>query len=250
MPVWHNMHYFLWGKPRYLSNMLPGMYESFLATSLERASDMGYNGSRWGKMTDPSGRSAPGEINSLLIWQQPHPMFFADQEYRMASEGGKKAVLEKWDNILHFSADYMASFAWWNESASWYDLGPPMYPSSENTSPNITINPTFELAYWQFGLEVAIDWKERLQQPVPEAWRTVRENMAPLPTDARNGSNTYVTYQGIPDMWNNETYSKLYHSTQPCYLYMGSQSDLPSIRPSFNGGTARVHALAVVLDAC
>jgi hypothetical protein len=29
-------------------------------------------------MTDPTGRSTTGEINSLLIWQQPHPLYFAE----------------------------------------------------------------------------------------------------------------------------------------------------------------------------
>ena len=50
-----------------------------------------------------------------------------------------------------------------------YGLGPLMYPSSENTSPNSTYNPTFELAYWQFGLKIASDWKVRQGISVPES---------------------------------------------------------------------------------
>ena len=64
------------------SRSLPSTYTTFLPSSLLRASSMGYSGARWPKMTDPTGRSAPGEINSLLIWQQPHPMYFAEIEYR------------------------------------------------------------------------------------------------------------------------------------------------------------------------
>ena len=35
-------------------------------------------------MTDLLGRSAPGEVNELLIWQQPHPLVFAEYAYRAA----------------------------------------------------------------------------------------------------------------------------------------------------------------------
>jgi hypothetical protein len=34
-------------------------------------------------------------------------------------------VLERWDPILEATADYMASYAWYNESSGNYDLGPP-----------------------------------------------------------------------------------------------------------------------------
>jgi hypothetical protein len=72
-----------------------------------------------------------------------------------------------------------------------------MYPSSENTAPNITINPTFELAYWNFGLTIAAQWKSRQNISVPSTWTHVAQNMAPLPTV----NSTYSIYEGIPDMW-------------------------------------------------
>lgn len=170
------------------------MYDQFLQSSYDRAALQGYRGARWGKMTDPTGRSAPGEINSLLIWQQPHPMYFAEIEYRSYPNN---TTLESWDEILTASADFMASFAWYNETTGVYDLGPPVYPVSESTSPNATINPTFELAYWRFGLDVAIKWKERQELSVPEEWLMVRDKLAPLPIV----NDTYPVYEGIPDMW-------------------------------------------------
>jgi hypothetical protein len=145
-------------------------------------------------MSDPTGRSAPGEINSLLIWQQPHPFYFAELEYR---EFPTPATLKKWDEILTHSADFMTSFPWWNTSTNVYDLGPPMYPVSENTAPNATINPTFELAYWRFGLRIAGEWKKRQGFDVPESWQHVTDNLAPLPTF----NETYPVYEGIPNMW-------------------------------------------------
>lgn len=194
--------------------MYPDMYNRFLPTSLQRAEEMGYTGARWGKMMDTNGRSAPGEINSFLIWQQPHPLFLADQEYRFATPEGKRQVLEKWAEIVDVTAEWMASFAWWNVTTNRYDLGPPMYPSSENTDPATTLNPTYELAYWAFGLQVAADWRERLNKSVPAKWLDVRDKLAPLPTGSFDGTETYVICEGLENMWGNITYSKSSSTTR------------------------------------
>ena len=194
MNLWNSLHFARWGRWPLLWRSTPGVYDRFLESSLERARLQGYEGARWGKMTDPEGRSAPGEINSLLIWQQPHPMYFAEVEYRAFPN---LTTLEKWDKVLTATADFMASFAFFNESTGVYDLGPPIYPVSENTNPNTTINPTFELTYWRFGLDVARRWKERQGLPVPEKWITVRNNLAPLPV----AGGAYAVYEGIPGMW-------------------------------------------------
>ncbi|ESZ96376.1 hypothetical protein SBOR_3208 [Sclerotinia borealis F-4128] len=154
----HNHFDLLW-------RSMPKMYEQFLNSSRDRASLQGYQGARWGKMSDPTGRSAPGGINSLLIWQQPHPMYFAEIEYRSFPN---ETTLRKWDDILTATAYFMVSFAWYNVTTGVYDLGPPVYPVSENTTPNATINPSFELAYWRFGLDVAMSWKQRQMQSIPE----------------------------------------------------------------------------------
>ncbi|KAB5582518.1 Six-hairpin glycosidase-like protein [Coniochaeta sp. 2T2.1] len=191
MLLWHTLPFALWKQFPLFWRSQPTTYHRFLSSSLDRAAAQGYRGARWGKMTDPTGRSAPGEINSLLIWQQPHPMYLAETEYRAYPNA---SVLEHWDEILTATADFMASFAWHNTSTGRYDLGPPMYPVSENTPPNSTINPTFELAYWRFGLDIAARWKQRLNKPVPQEWITVRDNLAPLPVQ----DDTYVTYEGIP----------------------------------------------------
>lgn len=194
MVFWHLMHFPRWGHFDLLWRSVPRIYEQFLPSSFDRARLQGYQGARWGKMTDPSGRSAPGEINSLLIWQQPHPMYFAETQYRMFPND---TTLRAWDDILTATADFMVSFAWFNNSTGVYDLGPPMYPVSETGNPNATVNPTFELAYWRFGLDIAIRWKERQEHVAPKAWFMVRDNLAPLPVI--NG--TYSVYEGIPNMW-------------------------------------------------
>ncbi|KAI5928276.1 Six-hairpin glycosidase-like protein [Camillea tinctor] len=198
MVIWHLLHFSRWDKFPLLWRSIPNMYSQFLDSSIDRARLQGYDGARWGKMTDPTGRSAPGEINSLLIWQQPHAMYFAELEYRAFPN---ETTLTNWDGILTSTADFMASYAFFNQSTKVYDLGPPMYPASENTNPNATINPAFELAYWRFGLDIAITWKERQNASVPAKWADVRDNLAPLPI----ADDAYAVYEGIPDMWEDQT---------------------------------------------
>lgn len=193
MTFWHLAHWTVWNKWNLYDRSI-GVYERFMPSSYDRAKQQGYQGARIGKMFDPSGRSAPGEINSLLIWQQPHPMWFAENEWRKSPT---QKTLQKWDEVLTGVADFMASYAWYNQSTKVYDLGPPMYPVSENTNPNQTINPTFELAYWRFGLDVAAKWKTRQQRAVPASWRTVKDNLATFPIQ----DNAYVLYEGVEDMW-------------------------------------------------
>lgn len=194
MNLWHTLSFARWNRFPLMWRSLPAMYRQFLPSAVARARRQGYEGARWGKMTDPSGRSAPGEINALLIWQQPHPMYFAETEYRAFPNA---STLAHWDGVLAATADFMASYAFFNQSTGVYDLGPPLYPVSENTNPNATRNPAFELAYWRFGLDVAVRWRERQGRAVPPAWVAVRDNLAPLPMV--NG--TYAVYEGIGGMW-------------------------------------------------
>ncbi|KAH9907977.1 Six-hairpin glycosidase-like protein [Xylariomycetidae sp. FL2044] len=198
MILWHLLQFSRWGQFPLVWRSLPNMYHRFLESSLERAERQGYEGARWGKMSDPTGRSAPGEINSLLIWQQPHPMYFAELEYRSYPHD---TTLKKWDGILTATADFMAYYAFFNESTKVYDLGPPMYPASENTNPNATVNPAFELAYWRFGLDIAIEWKKRQDLEFPGKWAEVRDNLAPLPV----ADDAFAVYEGVPGMWENTT---------------------------------------------
>lgn len=88
-----------------------------------------------------------------------------------------------------------------------------MYPVSENTNPNTTINPTFELAYWRFGLDIAIKWKKRQGKSVPVDWIKVRDKLAPLPIV----DGTYPLYEGVPSMWiDNATTNDVSHIPSPC----------------------------------
>lgn len=209
MVFWHLGNWARWNKWDLLNRSL-GVYERFIPSSIERAQRQGYAGARLGKMSDPSGHSAPGEINSLLIWQQPHSMYFAELEYRYSPTDD---VLRKWDYVLDQLASWMVSYSWWNVSTQVYDLGPPMYPSSENTNPNATYNPTFELAYWRFGLKIASDWKSRQGLPVPQDWTDVLNNLAPLPVV----DGAYSICADLPNMWNDNSYTSNHPSQIAVY---------------------------------
>ncbi|GBE84277.1 hypothetical protein SCP_0602550 [Sparassis crispa] len=202
MYFWHSCHWALWNNWDLLNRSL-SVYSRFLNTSIERAQvQEGYSrGARWSKMTDPSGRSAPGEINELLIWQQPHPLIFAEYEYRATKS---QETLEKWRDVVYQTADWMAVYARYNGSTGFYDLGPPMYIVSEDTAPNVTRNPAFELAYWRLGLQKAQTWMERLGEQAPAAWSDVKDHLAPLPIE--NG--LYAVYEGIEsEFWTTTNYT-------------------------------------------
>lgn len=52
-------------------------------------------------------------------------MYLAMLAYQGSSNSSKRETLERWDPILTATADYMASYAWKNETSGYYDLGPP-----------------------------------------------------------------------------------------------------------------------------
>ncbi|KAH8110174.1 Six-hairpin glycosidase-like protein [Phellopilus nigrolimitatus] len=202
MFYWHSIHWALWSQWELLHRS-SSVYSRFLATSIARAQvqQSWPAGARWSKMTDPSGRSAPGEINELLIWQQVHPLVFAEYEYRAFPN---PATLEKWRDVVRATADWMSVFAFRNVSTNAYDIGPPMYVVSEDTDPLVTRNPAFELAYWNFGLLLAETWMERLGEKVPALWGAVRSSIVPLPI----ADGTYSVYEGIEsDFWNSPAYT-------------------------------------------
>ncbi|KAF8066644.1 Six-hairpin glycosidase-like protein [Lyophyllum atratum] len=202
MYFWHSAHWALWNNWDLLRRS-SSIYARFLDSSIKRAqAQQGWAaGARWPKMTDPPGRSAPGQINNLLIWQQPHPLIFAVYEYRAFPV---RETLEKWRDVVRETANWMAAFAWHNTTTGVYDIGPPMYVVSEDTSPNVTQNPALELAYWRLGLGIASTWMTELGEDVPGEWTTVASKLAQLPVD--NG--TYAVYEGIEsNFWTDPEYT-------------------------------------------
>lgn len=167
------------------------MYQEFLPSSYDRAQLQGYAGARLGKMTDPTGRSAPGEINSLLIWQQPHPMYFAEIEYRSFPNN---STLHAWDEILTGVADFMASFAWYNETTGVYDLGPPMYPVSESTNPNVTVSAPVLVSKSQYFIRIKLISPHRSTRRL--SWRT-GDSVLTLPSSGNSDRDSRSLKSGF-----------------------------------------------------
>jgi hypothetical protein len=195
---WHAAHYALWDRWP-LWNRSLDVYRRFLASARQRASEQGYRGARWPKCTGPDGREWPHPIHALLVWQQPHPIFFAELDYRAHPT---RATLERWRDVVFDTADFLASYAWLDEKTRRYALGPPLFVVSENTKPKTTINPAFELGYWRFGLRTAQTWRERLGLDRSAEWDKVLANLAPLPVE----DGLYVLHEGVRDMWSKWTF--------------------------------------------
>jgi len=190
---WHAVHWALWNRWPELNRSL-GIYKVLLPQAKQRASEEGFQGARWPKCIGPGGREWPHEIHSLLIWQQPHPIFFAELDYRAHPT---QATLKKWQPIVEATADFLASYAFFDKATDRYILGPPLVIVSENTDSRHTENPTFELGYWRFGLRTAQEWRTRMGLPRRADWDRVLSRLSPLPTQ----DGLYITYEGIREMW-------------------------------------------------
>ncbi|MBN2626655.1 MAG: family 43 glycosylhydrolase [Spirochaetales bacterium] len=183
MHIWHALNGILWNRGDLVEKSL-AWYEGIIPSARERAVQQGYRGIRWPKMTDPEGRDSPSPIGTLLCWQQPHIILFAELLYRRKRE---EAVLEKYGERVFLTADFMADYALWDEDRGEFILGPPVIPAQENHRPEETINPTFELEYWRWGLKTALLWKKRLKQPSPGKWREVLDMLSPCPLEKDTG---------------------------------------------------------------
>lgn len=197
---WHGVHYGLWNRMECFDNYL-NVYKDFMPKALERAKSEGRSGARWPKCTGNFNREWPGSAHAYLIWHEPHPIYFAEMQYRQKPA---PETLEKWKDVVLNTADYMADYLFYDKKTKQYVLGPPVVVVSENTDPLQTINPIFELGYFRYGLRTALEWADRLglSEKRTKKWKEVLSKLAPLPV----ADGVYTTYEGIPDMWTKYTY--------------------------------------------
>lgn len=193
MHWWHAAHFALWGRLPLLERSL-GWYERTLPAAREIARLQGYRGARWPKMVGPEGRDSPSPIGPLLIWQQPHILSFAELCYQIRKD---RATLQRFWPLIEATAEFMASFAHWEEAGKRFVLGPPLIPAQENHPPRETWNPAFELAYWSWGLEIAQQWRERLGQARNAEWERVRRDLSDLPLSG----GVYLAHENCPQTY-------------------------------------------------
>ncbi|MBN2275847.1 MAG: hypothetical protein JXK95_16080 [Bacteroidales bacterium] len=218
MHWWHAVHHALWGRVELLEKSL-GWYVSALPKAEELAQRQGFDGARWQKMTDPSGSESPSSVGAFLIWQQPHFIYFAELCYRHYRDD---ATLKKYSPLVFKTADFMASYATWDEEKNRYILGPVLIPAQECFDPLTTINPPLELAYWHWGLTMAQMWRTRLGLPPDSLWQHIMDNIStPAGSDG-----LYLAAESAPDSYTNQRYT----TDHPAVLAMfGMLPGLPSL---------------------
>ncbi|MFE1665773.1 hypothetical protein [Microbacterium sp. P02] len=181
MHPWHAAHFATWGRPELLERSLP-WYETVLDVARATAARQGYSGARWPKQAGPDGRESPTPIGSLLAWQQPHILYMLELVWRASVEPHRSELLARFADLVAETATFMSAFA--DEHEGSYHLGPPIMPAQEFYDATLTQDPTFELAYWWWGLEIAQRWRERSGLDRNDEWTLVQNHLAqPLQVD-------------------------------------------------------------------
>ncbi len=199
MHWWHGIHFSLWGRNSLLEQTL-GWYKNVQPKARQIAERQGYKGIRWQKMTDNEGEESPSSVGAFLIWQQPHFIYYAELCYR---EHKDVKTLEKYKDLVFATADFMASFAYYDSTKQKYILGKGVIPAQERFKATETYNPTYELCYWHWALSVAQKWRKRLNLSPNKKWEDVQKNLSPLPvqgdkylfTESATDSYTYPEYR-------------------------------------------------------
>lgn len=195
MHFWHEAHFALWDRLPLLENSLD-YYQRIWAPAVHTARKQGYHGARWPKMTSPSGAESPSPVGPFLIWQEPHVILYSELCYRARPT---RATLEEYANLVFSTADFMASYATWDEKNQRYVLGPTLQCAQEIFPKSHTLNPTFELTYWRWGLQTAQLWRDRLGLPPDEKWAAVLIGLSKLPV----ADGKYLFTETTPDSYTN-----------------------------------------------
>jgi hypothetical protein len=199
MYYWHAAHFYAWGRPELLEKSLTWYKNVLLPAGIKDAQAQGFEGVRWPKMSGIDGRTGPGTINPYIIWNQPNPIALCELVYRAKPT---RETLEKYQDVVFESAKFLASFAHLDPKTDRYVLGPPIKNVSESSGANLTQNPTFELAYWYYGLQVAQQWRQRLGLTPETKWAEVLAKISRLPVSPEG---FYLEIETFPDIYKRES---------------------------------------------
>jgi len=191
---WHTAQFALWGNDELLAKNLQ-WYQSQLPAARELAKNRGLRGARWAKMTGPTMRESPGS-NPLIVWNQPHLVYLCELLYRNAPTPD---TLNRYRDLVLETADCLASMVHFDAAKGVYNLGPPLWIAQEIYDPATSQNPSFELAYWQWALQTAQAWRERLGLVREAKWDHIITHLAPLPQK----DGCYLAEASHPDTFDN-----------------------------------------------
>ncbi|HEV8283899.1 MAG TPA: hypothetical protein VGQ09_06300 [Chitinophagaceae bacterium] len=209
MMWWHAAHYAFWGRIELLEKTL-NWYAKVFSNAKAIAGRQGFEGVRWQKMTDNHGDESPSSVGAFLIWQQPHFIYFAELCYRDHKD---VATLNKYKDLVFATADFMASFPFYEKENDRYILGKGLIPAQERYKPEETFNPAYELAYWHWALSTAQQWRARLGMQSDKKWNEVLQKLSLLPVkDA-----VYLAAESAPDSYTKEEYKTDHPSVLGAY---------------------------------
>ena len=177
MTWWHAVDFALWNRPEVIEQMLNWYNETAYPAARQIARRQGFKGVRWMKMTDPWAGEAPSNTGSFLIWQQPHYIYLAEEMYRAKPTA---ETLAKYSEQVEATAEFMADFVTFDKKSSRYVLKG-VTSMQECMTKDISYNHPFELAYWQYGLDIANLWRERQGKSRNTFWDNIITNLSPLP---------------------------------------------------------------------
>ena len=228
MHWWHAVHSALWGRIDFLEKSL-SWYNKVFFQAKAIAKRQGYGGIRWQKMTDNRGDESPSSVGAFLIWQQPHFIYFAELCYR---EHKNIATLNKYKDLVFATADFMASFAFFEKENDRYILGKGLIPAQERYKPEETYNPSFELAYWSWGLSTAQEWRKRLGLRPNKKWNEVLQKLSSL----SEGNGAYLAAESAPDSYTNPQYKTDHPSVLAAFGFLpgGKMIDTIIMRHTFD----------------
>ncbi|MCR4602052.1 MAG: glycoside hydrolase family 88 protein [Prevotella sp.] len=180
MTWWHMIDFALWNRPQTVATVLDWYNKVAYPEARKIAQRQGFKGIRWMKMTDPWAGEAPSNTGSFLIWQQPHYIYMAEEMWR-ANPSDK--TLDDYGKQVEETAEFMADFVSYDKKTKTYYLQGAT-AMQESMSKDFSYNHPFELAYWQYGLRVANEWRERRGLPRQQLWDDIASHLSSLPQNA------------------------------------------------------------------
>ena len=177
MTWWHAVDFALWNHPENIHQMLGWYNSTAYPVARKIAERQGFKGVRWMKMTDPWAGEAPSNTGSFLIWQQPHYIYLAEEMYRAYPS---EETLQKYAEQVEATAEFMADFVSFDAKRNQYYLKGTT-AMQECMTKDISFNHPFELAYWQYGLSLANQWRERMGKPRDKGWDNIIAGLSKLP---------------------------------------------------------------------
>ena len=193
---WHLAHYALWDRWPMAEKALT-IYARVAPVARAMARNFDYQGLMWPKSTGPNGYNDGFPPEMALLWKEPHPIFFAELDYRLHPT---RETVEKWKEIVFGTADFMADYSVLDSATGQYNLDP-VWPASEGRFRPLRRNTIFELAYWRVGFNLAQEWRLRLGFPREPHWDDVANHLAPLPEK----DGLYIFSDDRPDTFTTRT---------------------------------------------